>query len=165
MCNACVEWGGKIWHRYGGSYYERTDKKRNPKTMRLHREMWCEAYGEPAPGMEVHHRDDDKGNNVLANFELLSKSQHRSYHTAEKPIPRCDSSTLPDIVCACVGCGVRLVRKVNSKRPPRCVPCQRKKADDNRKSLRKCLYCGGIFVSRDGDYCSQSCVNLGARWA
>jgi predicted RNA-binding Zn-ribbon protein involved in translation (DUF1610 family) len=60
-------------------------------------------------------------------------------------------------------CGKRMVikRKVQL---PKCTTCHRKLADEKRKVEKICAYCGSIFSSRRGNYCSQRCVNLGGRW-
>ena len=42
--------------------------------------MWEQAYGPIPDGMDVHHRDENKLNNVLENFELIPKSEHQRMH-------------------------------------------------------------------------------------
>lgn len=160
MCDSCVEWGGKRWHRYRAGYYERTDKSLRPKrTLRLHRAVWEAAHGDVPPGHDIHHKDDDKGNNALDNLSCMPHGAHKAHHLARSPIPRMDWSVVPDIAVACVGCGAELRRKRVTQQP-RCTSCAQAVADAKRRSDRACDWCGTSFVSRRGNYCSQRCVNL-----
>lgn len=163
MCNHCIEWNGKVWHRYGdgrGAYYERTDKSITPKrTLRLHREVWIFHRGPVPHGYEIHHRDGDKANNHIDNLECLRKGAHSSFHRALAPIPACDWDVKPDLVVQCVDCGSAVIRK-RAGSNTRCIACHRKRADEKRKGPRSCAQCGAAFVSRRGNYCSQRCVNL-----
>lgn len=50
----------------------------------LHRDIWIAANGPIPAGMDVHHKDEDKGNNKLSNLELISKAAHASHHMTKR---------------------------------------------------------------------------------
>src|SRR4051812_11359125 len=77
MCDACMWFEGKRYHRKGkkGYYFAR---------VRLHRMVWESANGIIPPGHDIHHKDNDPSNNQLDNLELLTKSEHCELHAEEK---------------------------------------------------------------------------------
>lgn len=165
MCDSCVEWGGKRWHRYRGGYYERTDKSARPKrTIRLHRAIWEAEQGPIPDGWQVHHRDEDVGNNSLANLECIPAGEHRRIHLATKPIPRPDWGDKPLVGCVCADCGAAIQRKRPGPQPV-CKSCQYRRAEQRRKHEKTCTHCGAQFRSRAGNFCSQRCVNLATNGA
>lgn len=162
MCAECVEWGGKRWHRYNGRYYEyRGTRSLGRKDRdRLHRAIW-KAHNGPIPaGFDVHHIDDDRTNNALENMALLSRSDHMRHHVAGRTDLK---AKYEPKATACSKCGVELVRR--NRRQPSCRRCQQIEADKRRTVERQCKVCGSAFQTIRGNYCSQRCVNLGARWA
>ena len=165
MCDCCLRWGGKTWHRYKGGYYERTDKSIRPKrTLRLHRAVW-EAERGPIPnGHDVHHRDEDKGHNAISNLECLPHGGHRAHHCSLDPIPCKDWASAPLFSLPCAGCGV-LVERKRAHAATRCARCHQRLADKRRETDRTCTECGAAFRSRAGTLCSQRCVNLATRGA
>ena len=48
-----------------------------------HRKVWHDANGPIPPGHHVHHRNRDRGDNRLANLELVEASDHLRKHVAE----------------------------------------------------------------------------------
>jgi endogenous inhibitor of DNA gyrase (YacG/DUF329 family) len=72
MCDACIEWGGKVWHSYNGKHYQ--------TMVYMHREVWEAANGPIPRGFHVHHKNHDQRDNRLENFELLSHSDHSRRH-------------------------------------------------------------------------------------
>src|SRR5688500_17131846 len=76
MCSRCVEWDGKVWHKYGEGHY---------RTMvYLHRAIWEKEVGPIPEGYHVHHKNDDKGDNSLDNLEILSVHDHNAHHLDAK---------------------------------------------------------------------------------
>jgi endogenous inhibitor of DNA gyrase (YacG/DUF329 family) len=127
--------------------------------------MWKAAYGPIPDGFDVHHKDDDPGHNELDNFKLLSRSDHTALHYAANPIPKVDWQAKPDFIAQCVDCGAPVTRKQRRLVSPAvCRKCQYKRGDANRTTERHCENCGAPFMSIRGNFCSQRCVNLGARW-
>lgn len=165
MCDRCVEWGGKRWHRYGDGYYERTDKSVKPKrTLRLHRERWLAEVGVIPDGWHVHHRDEDKGRNELGNLECVPKGEHQRHHILKRPIPPTDWAERPAVECVCVVCdGVVMRKRVVADVV--CLRCQQIRADAKRVTDKRCICCGEPFRSRAGNLCSQRCVNVATRGA
>ena len=158
MCDRCIEWNGKRWHSYGG-YYERTDKSVRPKrTVRLHRAVWEHHNGPIPDGWHVHHLNEDKRDNSIANLACMPHGAHSQEHRVlqrdrsgwRKPEPFCVS---------CADCGSDLLRRIRQSEYV-CRRCQQIRADRRRESWRDCQECGKPFQSRAGNFCSQRCVNL-----
>jgi hypothetical protein len=139
-------------------------KKRNGKRRAVyqHRLVWEQARGPIPKGYEIHHIDENRSNNDLSNLECLSHREHRNRHA-----PKHRGRSTPSkkrYAATCSICGLPMVLKALRKKPPKCQRCHRRLADQNRKNLRVCAFCGATFQSRRGNFCSQRCVNLGARW-
>jgi len=50
------------------------------KEVKLHVYIWEKTNGSKPKGCDVHHKDNDKGNFVLNNLELVTFSEHRRIH-------------------------------------------------------------------------------------
>ena len=50
---------------------------------RLHRYVYEYVNGKIPEGLQIHHKDHDKGNNEPENLELLTKRQHVKRHSDE----------------------------------------------------------------------------------
>ena len=47
--------------------------------------VWVAAGNPPpGPGQTIHHRNEDKTDNRLSNFELLARAEHALHHLAER---------------------------------------------------------------------------------
>ena len=46
-----------------------------------HRRVWEDANGPIPAGYEIHHKDEDRGNNGLDNLQLMRKAEHRQHHS------------------------------------------------------------------------------------
>ena len=68
--------GIRFYHRPDGYYYNVDTRTA------MHRYVWERHHGPIAPGCHIHHKDDDKGNNSIANLEMLSASDHALHHAA-----------------------------------------------------------------------------------
>ena len=77
-----VEYRGRQYRRYPDSphHSDRTYFKAVNPVSYLHRDMWAAEVGPIPEGLEVHHRDGNGGNNVLPNFELVSRADHMRRH-------------------------------------------------------------------------------------
>jgi hypothetical protein len=49
-----------------------------------HQRIWKRANGSIPNGYEIHHKDENKENNSLANLELLTFSDHRRIHRGQR---------------------------------------------------------------------------------
>lgn len=47
----------------------------SPRTL-MHRYVWEKERGKIPQGYDIHHKDEDKGNNHISNLECLPKSEH-----------------------------------------------------------------------------------------
>ena len=56
-----------------GNYYQR-------KGVRLHRAVWEYHNGKIPDGFHIHHKDGNRSNNQIENLEMLSRSDHLSFH-------------------------------------------------------------------------------------
>ena len=145
---------------YLGAYIGERGKNGKRKNVYKHRWIWEQAYGPIPPKMQIHHKDGNQLNNALNNLKCVSHKEHRKIHgpdrTPPKPLERRFS-------IACSLCGIVMQRKLTTV-SPKCARCSMLLAEEKRKTPRICEYCGKTFVSRFGCFCSQRCVNLGARW-
>lgn len=80
-----VEYGGLVWRRYPESehataraYY--SNGSRGIGEQFLHRRIWVDNFGEIPEGSQIHHKDEDPGNNDISNLECLTPRQHRAKH-------------------------------------------------------------------------------------
>lgn len=89
MCDRCVEWGGKRWHKYASGYYEyRGTRSLGRKDRdRLHRAVYSEHFGAIPKGFDVHHKDENRANNAIDNLELIPHGEHRRQHQKGRPNP------------------------------------------------------------------------------
>lgn len=135
VCESCVEYGGETWHRRSigraAGYYARGGRF-------LHRRIWEDARGPIPEHHHVHHRDGDRGNNALDNLELLSRSEHASWHYPHTLAPHGD-----------------LARR-NAK------ASQARAYARRRRVPRTCAHCGGAFyvgssLSKGRKFCSERC--------
>jgi hypothetical protein len=165
MCGACIEWGGKIWHRYKGGHYA--------TIVRLHREVWEKGYGPIPEGFHVHHKNGDKGDNRLESLELLSHGEHSARHAAAKLAPHRGRALRNAVAArlrnsadrklrqlACIQCGGQYTS--GARHPTRfcssrCVEAARSGAFAGQ--IRKCEHCGEEYLAkkRVQRYCSRLC--------
>ena len=71
--------------------YKKT--KRNGKTVYVHRTMMEDRLGRKLPWSKVvHHKNDDKTDNRIENFEVMGRKRHARHHMAIHPIrKRCQA--------------------------------------------------------------------------
>lgn len=49
-----------------------------------HRWMWEQAFGPLGTDEEIHHKNGDKTDNRLDNFEKMTKAEHARHHLQER---------------------------------------------------------------------------------
>ena len=67
-----ITYGGLTYTVGHVGYYRCTTGDRHL----LHRRMWEDAHGPIPEGWDIHHLDENKLHNSLANFECLPKAEH-----------------------------------------------------------------------------------------
>ncbi|WP_424139385.1 HNH endonuclease signature motif containing protein [Roseomonas chloroacetimidivorans] len=167
MCDACVEWGGRLWHRTRSGYYE--------VSLRLHRAVWEAAHGPIPDGYHVHHISGDKSDNRLENLVLLTHGEHSARHYDEKLVPHRARAAANGRAAMERNRAIRLRRPLScavcggifhspSSHPTRfcssaCVQRARSGAFGGEKRI--CLWCAGEFdaTKREQKYCSRVCNN------
>lgn len=76
---ACIEYADDKYYKQPDGYY-RTSRTRGDKS--LHVQMYQDYWNCIIPkGFVVHHKDDNKENNTVANYFLLTKAGHHRWHS------------------------------------------------------------------------------------
>lgn len=68
--------GKKFWREKGGYWV-------NGMPIHAQRWVWINHHGAIPKGMDIHHKDGDKGNNEIENLEMMSRSDHLKRHWQE----------------------------------------------------------------------------------
>lgn len=75
-----LEYNGKKFYIKKG--YWRESK---PDGVYLHRWIWEQENGKIPEGHIVHHKDENTLNNNIDNLELMTRTEHISYHASHRP--------------------------------------------------------------------------------
>jgi hypothetical protein len=54
---------------------------------RAHRVAWIKAYGDPGPGIDIHHRCGNRACIELTHLAALPHEEHGRLHALEQPRP------------------------------------------------------------------------------
>jgi hypothetical protein len=71
-----IHFGRKFYKDKQKGYWISTDYPR----IRAHQWVWINYHGKIPKGYHIHHKDDDKSNNLIQNLELLERSAHHKLH-------------------------------------------------------------------------------------
>lgn len=66
------------------SRYYLSSKKINGKRLRYHVYVWIKNKGPVPKGFAVHHKDENKENNMIENLVLISDVMHCRFHAKER---------------------------------------------------------------------------------
>jgi len=151
---APVAWRGRWWHRMPRGHY------RHAKGKLLHRAMYEVHFGQIPPSHDIHHKDENPGNNVPSNFEALTRSQHVAKHR------RVGFNILFDKpkFGTCVVCGDRTTTYTRlpaihcSNRCAQRAYRQRNRIEPIKRQF-ECLHCGKRVESiwANKVYCNRGC--------
>ncbi|MCJ7747890.1 MAG: HNH endonuclease [Desulfobacterales bacterium] len=67
--------------RFAGRWFVQWAENGKRIKMSRSRWIWEQAYGPIPKGYDVHHKDEDKENDTLENFELLLGEDHDNLHS------------------------------------------------------------------------------------
>ena len=140
----------------GVTYCKDADDNRYYVKTSLTRNIWHYYYGEIPNGFEVHHKDFNKDNNDISNFQLLTKAEHTILHF-EKRLK----------IFKCKVCGKEFEGVSFFNNNCYCSDKCREIGIKNqawRKNLitYTCEYCGREFKAlkyHNYKFCSQECIN------
>ena len=66
-------------YNWDGRYYAPVGGCANGRK-RLHQAVWEFHNGEIPKGHYVHHKDGDRGNNIISNLEVITPKEHNQHH-------------------------------------------------------------------------------------
>ena len=123
----------RYFRKSDGRWYR---KWREPGSRKLHQQLesrwvWEQANGPVPPGHEIHHRDEDQGNNDPGNLECVPFGWHDDHHQRKRE----DHRTVDGVEeRRCQRCGeykplAEFYRRAAGTWQGYCKPCQ---LDDHR---------------------------------
>lgn len=140
--------------------YYLSSKNMNGRRKRLHVYIWEQANGLVPKGFEIHHKDGDKRNNNLSNFELLNRSEHKIEHVhmmTDEQKKQVINNLLENVM--------PLAKKWHSSKEG--LEWHRKNGikvmSERPYTKYKCNYCGKEFESKkiyketENKFCSNNC--------
>ena len=142
--------------RFNGVTYYRTNRDQHYVAYDgIHCSIWKYYYGDIPAGYEVHHDNDNPADNDIANFKLLTKSEHVRLHRKKRFSPK----RIKTFVCTQCGKEYRAPDNGHNRYCPDCretayiLNCHPTTYD------KICPVCGKNFttVDRRQKYCSPNC--------
>lgn len=73
-----IHFGRKFYLDKLKGYWISTDYPR----IRAHRWVWMNTHGVIPKGFHIHHKDEDKSNNIISNLQLVHCARHLSMHAS-----------------------------------------------------------------------------------
>jgi len=172
MCDRCVEFGGRRYHRRSDGYFVHEGSSRTrPRVRRyLHRDVWAEENGEIPKGFHIHHRDEDRGHNAIDNLFLMPHGDHARHHRLGKESPTSVSNGRAVMeafwsraewkTAKCIVCGAEFQSRALVPSKFCSVKCSSEWHEPRYVPERKtCACCGASFVAkkRAQRFCSRAC--------
>lgn len=147
-----IHFGLKFYKQIYGYYVNRTKER----TLLAHRWVWTNNFGEIPRGMDIHHKDGDKSNNVIDNLEILSRSDHRKEHWKDKNLKKISENQLNK---------VRPINWLKSEEGRKAVSEKGKQVWKERKEHKIiCENCGEEkWFKRWARFCCKNCY-MKWRW-
>lgn len=169
---------------YNANHYFRPSKIDDDRRA-LHQVVWEDANGPVPDGFQIHHRDEDKTNNDLANLQLVRTGKHISvYHPgnirkageaakhwhsspegqawhSEHARDMCFGNTLErELVCEECGQPFRTKKPVGARFCSNSCKSRWRRKSDVDNEQRVCVVCGSTFSINRYEptrTCSRSC--------
>lgn len=150
-------YAGRKFTLLSSGYFLDNNKKAEERL--LHRLLWIAAFGPIPKGFDVHHKDENKQNNSLDNFELKPRSLHRRDHMLQllgrDPVLR--QKLVKQLLNARVNCHNWLHTDLGKD-------WARGQLARTREKLRDyvCAYCGVTFtasVIARHKFCNRACAS------
>lgn len=175
-CELIIFNGRRYYRKPGKRYFEarvrcEDDSGRKFRYEMLHRAIWEFHHGPIPDGYDVHHKDNNRDNNDVSNFELLTRSEHSRLHDAladwnsrpeaEEQRKRNRGKTWNNAQYrkyTCLACGKEFESRIINQSAKFCsVLCGSRYRDGTTES-KNCQICGTDFMGRPGAYtCSDAC--------
>ena len=121
----------------------------------IQRAVYSYYFGEIESGYNVHHIDNDKTNNDISNFLLLTNAEHQRIHFTQNT----GHFALEKFVC--VNCGKDFVAYGGRNNRFCSDKCKGEYKRQNHQETRTCAYCGKEFSVEEWSTvkcCSNSCA-------
>jgi len=158
-------WNGKTYRRWPEAK-QRSDRVYFQRSIKggveyLHRAVWESVNGEIPSGKEIHHIDEDPGNNDIANLECLTRAEHLERHPwsddrMSAQLAHLDSVRHLTKAWHSSPEGIEEHRRIGAMAYRGFVPSQ-----------KSCAHCGCDFMTKKmGDldmYCSNKCKSAARR--
>lgn len=129
----------------------------NGRRWRLHVYIWMTERGAIPEGYQVHHKDEDKGNNDISNFECMPRHDHLSYHSRRMTKENKEKW---------ISAGIEAAKAWHSGEEGRAW--HKSHYEQNKDKLHAereqvCEYCGKKFVTKNAD--AKFCCNAHKTYA
>ena len=120
---------------------------------RIHRAVYHYYFGDIPEGYEIHHIDENKANNDISNLVMMTKSEHRSFHS--------QSEKKTSYICE--NCGKEYESKVSGQHKFCSPKCQAAFYYKTQTEIRQCETCGKDFATHKYHkirFCSAHCAGV-----
>jgi len=139
-------------------------RKVNKARPRLHRYIWEFYNGKIPEGYLVHHKDKDKDNNEISNFELMTNVKHVVYHALTAP-ESLREKRRTNVIQNAMPKAKKWHRSTKGKAWHQ---KQGKEVYDNMPELTlNCTHCGSVHtvkvINKDSRFCSNNCKSAWRR--
>jgi len=136
-----IVYKGKTFYKNKGYYVH---------TLRLHRQIWEDNFGEIPKDYHIHHKNGDFSDNSIDNLECIHKKDHHKIHfDTEKQVAHLHKNRWK----------ANLYHK-SEKGRKRCSEISKENWLNRKPIERNCVICEKKFLTKNltgTKYCSQKC--------
>ncbi|MBR4384122.1 MAG: HNH endonuclease [Selenomonadaceae bacterium] len=147
-----------MYQKFDGITYKKDSSGHYRKNFSIQQSVWRYYNGDIPEGYDIHHIDENKDENNITNFQLLTRAEHSKTHRENFQMPPRKAETFQCEICG------RYFESVSCGRNRYCsVHCRNiaVKNAEHYKETRTCVVCGKPFsISKFSDTtcCSYSCA-------